>query len=309
MCETWIEEKDWCIIKRELGSNGEEEYETVRKSKDKIIGNVWMVSRWKHGNMEERRWMLYRYLVHSVISYGVVIWGWSERKELEKIMEDYVRWVFRLDFCTPRYILRRELGIKKAKIEWGIRARKFEEKSRKEEVKEFVRRCWEEKDKRRKSKELYSKERENYYNRNGWGIGAVEEFRRNETEMEDLLRERELDLQKQMEEKGIREARYNARYRVLELGKDKPKYLLKENLGRVRAGDDVRALVRLRCGNMEDAHKYWIMENERKKCKFCEARMDNLKHYIEECEEVKEWFNCMGENRADRLSRLCNDEL
>ncbi|EZA59688.1 hypothetical protein X777_16573, partial [Ooceraea biroi] len=88
-----------------------------------------------------------------------IIWGWSERKELEKIMEDYVRWVFRLDFCTPRYILRRELGIKKAKIEWGIRARTFEEKSRKEEVKELVRRCWEEKDKRRKNKKLYSKER------------------------------------------------------------------------------------------------------------------------------------------------------
>lgn len=26
--------------------------------------------------------------------YGAEIWGWDERKELEKIMMDYIRWVF-----------------------------------------------------------------------------------------------------------------------------------------------------------------------------------------------------------------------
>jgi len=35
------------------------------------------------------------------MSYGVeMIWGWVEREELEKIMLDYVRWMFRLNFCT-----------------------------------------------------------------------------------------------------------------------------------------------------------------------------------------------------------------
>lgn len=77
-----------------------------------------------------RRGNLCAYLVRSVMEYGVEIWGWSERKELEKIMLDYVRWVFRLDFCTPRYIITRELGLDRLRIRWGIRARKYEEKIR-----------------------------------------------------------------------------------------------------------------------------------------------------------------------------------
>lgn len=32
------------------------------------------------------------------MSYGVEIWGWEEKKELEKVMLDNVRWIFRLDF-------------------------------------------------------------------------------------------------------------------------------------------------------------------------------------------------------------------
>lgn len=40
----------------------------------------------------------------------------GKKKELEKIMIDYIRWIFNLDFCTPRYIVRRELDIEKLKI-------------------------------------------------------------------------------------------------------------------------------------------------------------------------------------------------
>lgn len=52
-----------------------------------------------------RRWTLYNYLVHSTRMYGVKIWGWEEKGDLEKIMLDYVRWIFRIDLCTPRYII------------------------------------------------------------------------------------------------------------------------------------------------------------------------------------------------------------
>lgn len=74
---------------------------------------------------------MFRYLVESVMAYGVEIWGWEEKKELdyvkEKIMSDYARWIFKLDFST-RYIVSRELGIDKLKIRWGLRARRYEEK-------------------------------------------------------------------------------------------------------------------------------------------------------------------------------------
>lgn len=38
------------------------------------------------------------------------------KKELEKIEMDYVRWVFDLNFFTPRYVIIRKLEIEKLKI-------------------------------------------------------------------------------------------------------------------------------------------------------------------------------------------------
>lgn len=55
------------------------------------------------------------------MEYGVEIWGWEERRKLEKIKLDYIRWMFRIDFCTPRYIIYRDLGVEKLQIDWGIR--------------------------------------------------------------------------------------------------------------------------------------------------------------------------------------------
>lgn len=106
-----------------------------------------------------RRGKLFRYLVQSVMSYGVEIWGWEEQKDLEKILMDYVRWVFRLDFCTPRYIIRRELGLEKMKIKWGARARRYEVKVKNMQDTRWVKECWKEKVKEG-WKERYGIERE-----------------------------------------------------------------------------------------------------------------------------------------------------
>lgn len=82
--------------------------------KDKMVAKkVWglreTICRYDFG----RRWYLFKYLIQSVMEYGVKIWGWEEKKELEKIMLDYTRWLFNLDFCTPRYIILRELCMSK----------------------------------------------------------------------------------------------------------------------------------------------------------------------------------------------------
>lgn len=66
--------------------------------------------------------MLFSYLVQSVMVYGVEIWGWKVREELERIWINYVRLVFRLEFCTPKYIMMRELCIKKLNLRLGSRA-------------------------------------------------------------------------------------------------------------------------------------------------------------------------------------------
>lgn len=117
--------------------------------------------------------MLFKYLVKSVMEYGVELWGWQERKELEKIMLDYVRWIFKIDFCTPGCIIMRELGIIKLRVGWGLRARRYEEKIKNMEESRWVKMCSKEKQ-REGWKDLYGLERERFFNRNGWGIAAVD---------------------------------------------------------------------------------------------------------------------------------------
>lgn len=65
----------------------------------------------------------------------------KKRKELEKIMLDYIRWIFKLDFCTPRYLLSRQLDIEKLRIKWGIRARRFEGRIKGMDESRWLRKC------------------------------------------------------------------------------------------------------------------------------------------------------------------------
>lgn len=80
-----------------------------------------------------RKWMLFRCLVQSVVSYRVEVQGWEEKEVLEKVMIDYIRWNFRLE-----YILHTEVhNYERAKDGWGIRALRYEEELRKKERKAF----------------------------------------------------------------------------------------------------------------------------------------------------------------------------
>jgi len=81
------------------------------------VRKVWGLGEKVCRNDFMKRWDLFKYLVQSVISYGVEICDWEE---LEKIMMDYVRWMFKIDFCTPRYIIYREIGMEKLRIGWSI---------------------------------------------------------------------------------------------------------------------------------------------------------------------------------------------
>lgn len=202
-----------------------------------------------------RRWILFKYLVSSVMAYEVEIWGWEEKKQLEKIMMDYIRWIFRLDFCTPKYLIAREFDLEKLKIRWGIRARRFELKIKEMEEHRWVKKCWREKGKKG-WKDIYGKERERYYNRNGWGIEEVERKDREEGVWIEEIIGREKDIQMQRENSKISEAKYNKMYRKLRKKGVGAKYLKEKNLNREGYGMNIRALVRLRCGNMEESNKY-----------------------------------------------------
>lgn len=43
-------------------------------------------------------------------------------------MLDYIKWGFRIDFCSTRYLITKKLGLIKLKIRWGLRAKRYEEK-------------------------------------------------------------------------------------------------------------------------------------------------------------------------------------
>lgn len=232
-----------------------------------------------------RRWTLFRYLVQSAMSYGVEIWGWEEKETLEKVMMDYVRWIFRLDFCTPRYIITRELRMDRLRVGWGLRARRYEEKILEESEASILKNCWREKEKH-KWRDIYSKEREKYYNRNGWGIDVLENLRREGYNMEEELIGRERDIQRQWEDGRIATAKYNKRYREIGVRGEGPKYLRKESIEKGNMGEGIRALIKLRCGNLEEVNKYWLEEGS-KRCIFCGEGTDCMEHYIEKCKRNK----------------------
>lgn len=59
-------------------------------------------------------------------------------------MLNYVRWIFRLEFYTPRYLMTRELRLNKLRIKWKLRTVKYEEKIRDDDLDEnrWMKKCW-----------------------------------------------------------------------------------------------------------------------------------------------------------------------
>lgn len=53
------------------------------------------------------RWRLKLFdsIVRSIALYGVEIWGWEEKEEIEKLQERYLRWILGVERTTPGYVL------------------------------------------------------------------------------------------------------------------------------------------------------------------------------------------------------------
>lgn len=81
----------------------------------------------------------------------------GRKKELEKIMIDYMRWMYRLDFCMPRYAILKKIGLEKLKKMRNSVEVWLEDKRKKGN--DLIKKCWIEKEKAEK-KELYSRKKE-----------------------------------------------------------------------------------------------------------------------------------------------------
>ena len=229
----------------------------------------------------KRRKKLYDYLVRSVMSYGAEIWGWSERKELESIQNKYYRWTLGLEYCTPAYVIKKELKIDRMAEKWGKQAMMFEEKIRKMAEERLVKKCW--KEKKNEDKDLYSMEREKYLKERGWSSLGIETDRRNGKNRTVELEQRGKDVQNQEIERKLKEGVYCRGYKMVE-NMEGPKYL-----NECRKGKEIKAKARARCGSMENANKYWMLEEERK-CWMCGKGYGNWRHYVTECEATRSWI-------------------
>jgi len=131
---------------------------------------------------------------------------------------------------------------------------------------------------------------------------------REERNIIEELRERERDVQRQMEDYRVDEAKYNKYYKSVRSVGKVPEYLEIGRLRKIENGEGVRALIRVRCGNIEKDNKYWLGE-EKRRCVFCENGEDNWRHFIGSCVIAKDWFVELGKNIEDRFERIWNDRL
>jgi len=110
-------------------------------------------------------------------------------------------------------------------------------------------------------------------------VGAEVRTEWNKEELEKEIIERERSILRKEEEERIRNARYNPRYKEIGVAERCPRYLKVESLEEANKGDKIRALVKLRCGNLKNTNKYWLEEMLRE-CVFCGIGEDSMEHYV-----------------------------
>jgi hypothetical protein len=59
---------------------------------------------------------------------------------------------------------------------------------------------------------------------------------------------------------------------------------------------------------MEEVNKYWLEEDERR-CVFCDEGWDNMEHYIGSCRKLSEDWSKLGIGIGKIMEKLWEDEL
>ncbi|KOC71370.1 hypothetical protein WH47_02415 [Habropoda laboriosa] len=128
--------------------------------------------------------------------YGLELWGFKGRAEIEKIQVGYIKWTLGLDIRTPGYLVLEESKREKLRVKAGIRVWKFEEGVRKDVGRKIVKECLKGKE-ANKEQTRTGKEREEYLKRNGLNQAGVDELRKEEREVTERIRRRDKGVQQQ----------------------------------------------------------------------------------------------------------------
>src|SRR5580765_890313 len=105
---------------------------------------VWGIGKRLWGKDWKRRMWLFDTLVWTVMGYGAEVWGWKERREIEGVHERYMKWTLGLNWRTPGYMVREEIGREMMRGRAGKRAWNFEKRLEEGKGGEKAKKCWEE---------------------------------------------------------------------------------------------------------------------------------------------------------------------
>ncbi|KAH0821305.1 hypothetical protein GEV33_001486 [Tenebrio molitor] len=211
-----------------------------------------------------------------------------EQEGLEGVQGKYLKWVLGVDRETPGYILMEETKRDGIRIEAGKRAIRFEERVLERGECRILQECL--KEKRKEIGKGVWKEREAYFERNGYAGAEIERMREGGRAMTDELVQRDRDVQVQERRTRIRESRYNGKYEKI-ITEELPKYL-----GRESRKERV-IIARFRCGNEERENKYWN-EDRIRVCRMCGEKNETIEHLLNECVELRE----RDESREEMLN-------
>jgi len=162
-----------------LRKNGNQESQVKDRGRKAavVMGQVWGIGKRRFGKEWGKRMWLFDRLVWTVMGYGVEIWGWKEREDLERMKERYMRWLLGIEGKTPGYLVREEMHREKLCVRAGRRAWEYERRLREGKGSEIARKCWEEmRERAKKGKGLseWEKERLEFFERKGIKMEEVE---------------------------------------------------------------------------------------------------------------------------------------
>lgn len=147
----------------------------------------------------------------------------------------------------------------------------------------------------------YSREKEKFYNKLGLSTTEVGIMRMEEKSVLAEIERRSSDIEKQNIESKIRESKYNRKYKKV-MVQSLPKYL--KGWGNER---DIELIARMRCGNMEEANRYWL-GNEDRLCVICKEALGSWEHLVKDCVGVGEEFRKLINNRWEKYEEIAKEE-
>lgn len=253
--------------------------EEVRKA-NIAMKEVWRIGEKLFKDNFRRRMAMFDIMVKSIVMFGVEIWGYKERSDIEKLQVKYIKWILGLDKCTPDYIVLEETKRDKIRTLAGKRVLDFERTMKRETNNMLLRECRREMDKKNKRETKWKKDREEFLEKKGWSRWEMEaKEERGEDIITEWMERDRAEVNKAHQER-IERTRYIPEYNSWQ--KDGiPEYLEKPG-----ENGETKMIARFRCGNEALANRFWNKDRQ-KMCRCCGFMEETYEHIAKECSKME----------------------